>query len=198
MLYFFTMFSLVKFVFPLPFFSDRIGGLLLVHLIMVVCWFLFLSKNYFRIFFGFLALLSLAYGTAINSRYLNYPFNLNWERTIFVDNRAQEIRLVYAKDATYLPYRLREIAYGNWIVIIRWFRNIASFIEIKNFSDTFGLLFFLPFLWGLKRASKFEILAFVITLFVVGIGKTSDRFNGLFFGWPLWLSVIWRKLKEFC
>jgi hypothetical protein len=60
-----------------------------------------------------------------------------------------------------------------------------------------GIVFFLPFLWGLRKANKFELAGLAVILVVIGIGKSVDKFNGLYFGWPIWLAISWRGIKEF-
>lgn len=140
--------------------------------------------------------LLLAYGTAIGSRYLDFPFNVNWERTIFTNQRFEEIQEVHFKEAVFLRYKIRTVFYSNWIIGLRWLRNVATFLDIKNLYGGLGILIIFLFI-NIKKYSKIEMAAILIVLMAIGIGKTSDKVNGLFFSSPLWLWLISKNWPKF-
>lgn len=145
-----------------------------------------------KILFGLTAIL-LIYGTAMSCQYLNFPMEINKERTLMVNDRAEEIRKDHVNEATFLPFRIRKIIYGPGVVALKWIRNTASFWEVKNFSDTLGIGIILLAL-GLKKITRVEIIGMMIIFLMIGFGKTFDRFNGLYFSSPFWLWLISKGL----
>ncbi|MBM3208991.1 hypothetical protein FJZ40_01725 [Candidatus Shapirobacteria bacterium] len=122
--------------------------------------------------------------------------SINKEQTIFF-NEAIPRLIKYHQDEIPLPHKLNFLLYNNFVYLPYWLGNLGHFVSLKNFFDVLLLANVYPLFWGIRLYFKnlqcqerLFVAWMAITLVVIAINKSADKFNSLYLASPWLLYMI--------
>lgn len=187
---------------PLFHFKPQSPELSLGLLLISILWLLGIKFSKLKIIFYSLILFLFIYGTLVNGSiaYLNGTFD--HERLLFSDQISKNIVVNRQEDALFLPYRLRPIVYNSSIFIYSALEKIFQLISLKTIYDILLLANIYPLIIGIvtelkiKKQNWFLYLNLIITLGLIGINRSPDKFNSFYYAAPMFLYLILAGFKK--
>ena len=133
-----------------------------ISLSVAALWFL-VRKNKFVLILAvpvlFLMNLNINHFLTINFNPFEYSFD--WEKMVIGDHKNLEIIETYQKNDVVVPYRLRKILFGEWLVWRLWLTNFLRILSPVYLIRTIGLLGFLALF---KTRPKWEEIVWIATV----------------------------------
>ena len=214
---FFQRFSGKKISTITPIFLILLGAIPLFHfnpekifinyaqLITLVLWLSAVTvknkKVKYLLFFA--GIILLFWGNLISGKMLNWFLDLDKERTIFYVPSFQEAIVRYRGEALYVTYQLRLLIYSSLIYFYYLLTNIARLLSLRSLYDVLLIANLYPLFRGIilslkspKAKNSFIYLGLLITLIAIGINRSPDKFNSLYFSSPLLLYFILLGLEK--
>lgn len=162
-----------------------------IGLAVAVLWFL-VRKNKFVLVLAvpilFLINLNLNHFFTIKFKPLEYSFDL--EKMVIADHKNLEMVQIYQKNGMVVPYRLRKISFGKWLVLRLWVMNILKIISPVYLIRTIGIFGFLALF--LAKPKRQEMIWIMTVIASSALGTLVDTKTSVVLILPV-LLFWWRR-----
>lgn len=141
---------------------------------------LFLGNLYINHFFS-VSFKPLSYSFDVEKIVISNPNNLDqigeyWENDVFI------------------PYRIRNLVYGSWMVIRLWIFNVLKIVSPVYIIRAVGLAGL--FLIARQRPKKFELVYVATIVASSAMGILIDTRMSLVLGLPIFIIWVFRSLSH--
>jgi len=208
---FFQRFSGKKISTITPIFLILLGAIPLFHfnpekifinyaqLITLVLWLSAVTVKNKKVKYSlfFVGIILLFWGNLVSGKMLNWFLDLDKERTIFYVPSFQQVIARYCPKAIYITSQLRLLSFSLLAYFYYSLTNIARLLSLRSLYDVLLIANIYPFFRGIilslkfpKAKNSFIYLGLLITLIAIGINRSPDKFNSLYFSSPLLLYFI--------
>lgn len=146
-----------------------------VGLAVIVLWLVAQRNKYFLVLvmpIVFLINLNINHFFTINLRPFEYSFNL--EKMVITNPGNLEVVETYWKNDVVVPYRVRNIFYGDWLVLRLWVMNILKIMSPVYLVRTIGFLGFGMLFLTKPKKEEFFWIATVVVSSALGILVDSN------------------------
>ncbi len=142
-------------------------------------------------------------GNLITGAMISVPLNFNTQQTIFTMPVVSNAIIKHQHDALYIPFRMRPLVYNNSVYVYFLFTRLMEFLSLKTLYDVLLLANLYPLFWGmylgvknLSSKSAFAFSGILVTLLVIGINKSPDKFNSFYIISPFFIYFILLGLEK--
>lgn len=127
---------------------------------------------------------------------VSYPININKERWAWnileVNRQIEQTSL----EATYLPYRIRDLVFGKWYYLVLVFSNYFHIVNLTNQIIVWGWWNLPIFILGFSKKNLTNLIAVMLILAGSAFLRSFDSKSTYYLVLPLALVIYWSGIER--
>jgi len=157
---------------------------LLHFIILIIITISIVSSNYVKgnkkILILSITTFIIVFSNLFFDQIITTKLKINFDRTYIYDQKQFDIVNVFHFKSIYLPYPIRKIVFGDWIIGVDIIKKFFSYFWIDNIINTIGIASILPFIFGLLYHLNYYEGIIIFTGIIAGTISRNPNTSTLF------------------
>lgn len=139
----------------------------------------------------------LLVGNSFSGEIIKYPFNIQNSQLIFNSPEINYNIKRHQTDALFIPFKLRQIVYSDFIFIYAILTNFFDFLNLKDLYDVLLIANLYPIFVGCYKIfmeknglRNIYLTTFIVVIFTAGVDRSPDKFQSLYLLGPMFINLI--------